>query len=161
MILQRLADQNAFVTALDAGRSWFRYHQLFADLLHLELRCVAPAAIPSLHGAAAVWHEDNGDVVEAVRHYQAAREWAPAARLLVDHYFPLTMAGRGETLERCSGSSQPMGICATGISRLRCASMPCSRAGWTRPRATCASPGDSPCPCRRNGGASSRCIWPS
>ena len=32
-ILQRLEDQNAFVTALDAGRTWFRYHHLFADLL--------------------------------------------------------------------------------------------------------------------------------
>ena len=102
-ILQRLEDQNAFVTALDAGRSWFRYHQLFADLLHLELRRVAPATIPSLHRAAAAWHEDDGDVVLAVRHYQAAREWAPAARLLADHYFTLTMAGRGETLHALLG----------------------------------------------------------
>ena len=47
-ILQRLEDQNAFVTALDAGRTWFRYHHLFADLLRLELRRVAPATIPSL-----------------------------------------------------------------------------------------------------------------
>jgi LuxR family transcriptional regulator, maltose regulon positive regulatory protein len=98
-ILQRLEDQNAFVAALDAGRSWFRYHRLFADLLHLELRRIAPAAIPSLHRAAAAWHEDNGDVLDAVRHYQAARDWAPAGRLSLDHYFELTMAGRGETLQ--------------------------------------------------------------
>ena len=32
-ILQELEDANAFVTSVDAGRSWFRYHQLFADLL--------------------------------------------------------------------------------------------------------------------------------
>ena len=81
-ILQRLEDQNAFVTALDAARTWFRYHHLFADLLRLELRRVAPATIPSLHHAAAAWHEQEGDVVEAVRHYQAAGEWAPAGRLL-------------------------------------------------------------------------------
>ena len=97
-ILQRLEDQNAFVTALDAARSWFRYHHLFADLLRLELRRVAPATIPSLHRAAATWHEQEGDVIEAVRHYQAAGDWAPAARLLLDNYFPLTMEGRGETL---------------------------------------------------------------
>jgi LuxR family transcriptional regulator, maltose regulon positive regulatory protein len=35
-VLQRLEDQNAFVTATDAARSWFRYHHLFADLLRLE-----------------------------------------------------------------------------------------------------------------------------
>jgi len=96
--LQRLEDQNAFVTSLDAARSWFRYHHLFADLLRLELRRVAPATIPALHHAAAVWHEQNGDVLEAVRHHQAAGDWAPAARLLVDNYLTLTMAGRGETL---------------------------------------------------------------
>ena len=97
-ILQRLEDQNAFVTALDAARSWFRYHHLFADLLRLELRRVAPATIPSLHRAAAAWHEQDGDIVQAVRHYQAARDWAPAGRLLVDNYLPLTIAGRDETL---------------------------------------------------------------
>lgn len=96
--LHRLEDQNAFVTALDAARSWFRYHHLFADLLRLELRRVAPATIPSLHRAAAAWHEHGGDVVEAVRHYQAAGDWAAAGRLLVDNYLALTMDGRGETL---------------------------------------------------------------
>ncbi len=102
-ILQRLEDQNAFVTALDAGRTWFRYHHLFADLLRLELRRIAPTTIPSLHRAAAAWHEQEGDVVEAVRHCQAASDWAPAARLLLDNYLTLTMAGRGETLQALLG----------------------------------------------------------
>ena len=103
-ILQRLEDQNAFVTALDAARSWFRYHHLFADLLRLELRRVAPETIPSLHRAAAAWHEQEGDVVEAVRHHQAGGDWAPAARLLVDNYLTLTMDGRGETLHALLGA---------------------------------------------------------
>jgi LuxR family transcriptional regulator, maltose regulon positive regulatory protein len=37
-LLQSLEAANAFVTSLDIGRSWFRYHHLFADLLRLELR---------------------------------------------------------------------------------------------------------------------------
>jgi LuxR family maltose regulon positive regulatory protein len=102
-ILQRLEDQNAFVTALDAARSWFRYHHLFADLLRLELRRAAPATIPSLHRAAAAWHEEKGDVVDAVRHHQAAGDSGPAARLLIDNYLTLTMAGRGETLHALLG----------------------------------------------------------
>ena len=101
--LQRLEDQNAFVTALDAARTWFRYHHLFADLLRLELRRVAAATIPSLHRAAAAWHEEAGDVVEAVRHRQAAGDWAHAARLLLDNYLTLTMAGRSETLHALLG----------------------------------------------------------
>ena len=42
-ILQQLEDQNAFVTALECARTWFRCHRLFADLLRLELRRTAPA----------------------------------------------------------------------------------------------------------------------
>jgi LuxR family maltose regulon positive regulatory protein len=103
-ILQRLEDRNAFVTALDAARTWFRYHHLFADLLRLELRRLAPLAIPALHRTAAAWHEEHGDVVEAVRHHQAAGDWAPAARLLADHYLTLIMAGRGETLHALLGA---------------------------------------------------------
>ncbi len=106
-ILQRLEDQNAFVTALDAARTWFRYHHLFADLLRLELRRVAPATIPSLHRAAAAWHEQRRGVVEAVRHHQAAGEWAPAARLVVDNYLTLTMDGRAETLHALLGVFPP------------------------------------------------------
>jgi LuxR family maltose regulon positive regulatory protein len=102
--LQRLEDQNAFVSALDAGRTWFRYHHLFADLLRLELRRSAPATIPSLHRAAAAWHEGDGDVIQAVGHYQAAGDWGPAGRLLVDNYLALTMAGRGETLNALLGA---------------------------------------------------------
>ncbi len=105
--LQRLEVQNAFVTALDAARTWFRYHHLFADLLRLELRRVAPATIPSLHRAAADWHEQEGDVVEAIRHYQAGGDWAPAGRLLVDNFLTLTMDGRGETLHALLGVFPP------------------------------------------------------
>ena len=42
-VLRQLEQAGAFVTALDARRSWFRHHQLFADLLQLELRGSAPA----------------------------------------------------------------------------------------------------------------------
>ena len=97
-VLQRLEAENAFVTAVDASRTWFRYHHLFADLLRLELRRTAPATIPALHRVAAVWHEQEGDIVAAVGHYRHAGDWGPAGRLLVDNYFALTMAGRGQTL---------------------------------------------------------------
>jgi LuxR family maltose regulon positive regulatory protein len=106
-ILLRLEDQNAFVTALDADRTWFRYHHLFADLLRLELRHVAPAAIGSLHRTAAVWHEQHGDVIAAVQHAQACGDWSHASRLLVDNFLPLTMGGRGETLHVLLGAFPP------------------------------------------------------
>jgi LuxR family transcriptional regulator, maltose regulon positive regulatory protein len=97
-ILQSLEDANAFVTSLDAGRSWFRYHHLLADLLRLELRRTSPALVDPLHRAAATWLEEHGHVVEAIRHWQSARGWAEAARLLADNYVDLVFDGRKATL---------------------------------------------------------------
>ena len=98
-ILQELEQANAFVVSLDASRSWFRYHRLFADLLRLELERAEPEAVPELHRAAAGWYEAHGHVVDAVRHAQAAEEWASAASLLVEHSFGLALDGCGATLE--------------------------------------------------------------
>ncbi|HSO98066.1 MAG TPA: LuxR C-terminal-related transcriptional regulator [Solirubrobacteraceae bacterium] len=97
-ILQELEEANAFVSALDAGRSWFRYHRLFADLLQLELRRAAPTSIGPLHRAAARWHAEEGDPIEAIRHAQAARDWAMASRLLSHHHLDLILDGRMETV---------------------------------------------------------------
>jgi LuxR family maltose regulon positive regulatory protein len=96
-VLQQLEQAGAFVAALDARRSWFRYHQLFADLLQLELRASAPAELPALHEAAAGWYADHGYPAEAVRHAQAAEDWGLASRLLSDHWVGLGLGGLGAT----------------------------------------------------------------
>jgi LuxR family maltose regulon positive regulatory protein len=102
--LQQLEQAGAFVTALDARRSWFRYHQLFADLLQLELRGSAPAELPALHEAAGGWYADHGYPAEAVRHAQAAEDWDLAARVLSDHWVGLGLGGLGATaLELLAG----------------------------------------------------------
>ena len=97
-ILQELEDVNAFVSSLDVGRSWFRYHHLLSDLLQLELRRVAPASVAPLHRAAARWHEQEGYMAEAIRHAQAARDWPLASRLLADHHLDLTLDGRSGSM---------------------------------------------------------------
>jgi LuxR family transcriptional regulator, maltose regulon positive regulatory protein len=96
-VLQQLEEAGAFVVSLDARRSWFRYHQLFADLLQLELRGSAPAELPALHDAAAGWYAEHGYPVEAVRHAQAAQDWGLAARVLSDHWIGLGLGGLGGT----------------------------------------------------------------
>jgi LuxR family transcriptional regulator, maltose regulon positive regulatory protein len=96
-VLQQLEEAGAFVVSLDARRSWFRYHQLFADLLQLELRGSEAAGLPALHDAAAGWYAEHGYPVEAVRHAQAAQNWNLAARVLSDHWIGLGLAGLGGT----------------------------------------------------------------
>jgi LuxR family transcriptional regulator, maltose regulon positive regulatory protein len=96
-VLQDLEQANAFVGALDSRRSWFRYHHLFADLLHLELRRTAPGEVTALHRAAAGWFAGHGYPVDAVRHAQAAADWGLAARLLADNWYSLQLDGQAAT----------------------------------------------------------------
>src|ERR1700730_16955143 len=98
-ILLSLEDANAFVESLDPGRTWFRYHHLLADFLRLELRRTLPAEVPVLHRRAAEWFIRQGQVVNAVRHTQAAGDWAGAARLLADHSFSLMLDGQAQTMQ--------------------------------------------------------------
>ena len=97
-VLQELERANAFVVSLDAGRSWFRYHHLFADLLQLELRRTAPGEVTGLHGVAAQWYAEHGFPVEAIRHAQAAQDWGLAARLLAGHWPGLHLGGQAATV---------------------------------------------------------------
>src|ERR1700678_4145760 len=98
-ILLELEDANAFVVSLDPARTWFRYHHLFADLLRLELRRRLPQQVPVLHRLAAAWFSQHGEIVDAVRHTQAAGDWADAARLLADHSFGMTLDGQAQTIQ--------------------------------------------------------------
>src|SRR5256884_5928699 len=93
-MLLALEEANAFVISLDPQRTWFRYHQLLADFLRLELRRTSADEVPDLHRRAAKWFTDHGDAVEGVRHTLAAGDWLDSARLLADHLFSLTLDGQ-------------------------------------------------------------------
>jgi LuxR family maltose regulon positive regulatory protein len=96
-VLQDLERAGAFVASIDTRQSWFRYHQLFAELLQLELRRSAPAEIPLLHRTAAQWFAGHGFPVEAVRHAQAGQDWKLAAHLLSDRWIDLYLNGQAAT----------------------------------------------------------------
>jgi LuxR family transcriptional regulator, maltose regulon positive regulatory protein len=96
-ILQELEEANAFIAALDAKRSWFRYHYLFAELLQSQLRRSAPGEVTTLHAAAATWYGHHEYPIEAIRHAQAAEDWRLAAQLLADHWECLYLNGQFAT----------------------------------------------------------------
>ena len=97
-MLLELEEANAFVVSLDAQRTWFRYHQLMADFLRLELRRMLADEVGDLHRRAAKWFADHGDVVEAVRHMLAAGDWPDAAQLVADHSFRWVLDGQAGTI---------------------------------------------------------------
>ena len=98
-VLQDLEAANAFVVAVDAGRSWFRYHHLFADLLQLQLRRTEPDQVNGLHRAGAGWFSAHGYPVEAIRHAQAAQDWGLARQLLADHWPGLYLDGQAAVIQ--------------------------------------------------------------
>ena len=112
-VLQDLEQANAFVISLDGSRSWFRYHQMFAGLLQLELRRAAPVEAAELHRIAAGWLAEHGYPVEAIRHAQAARDWDLAAGLLADHWPGLHLDGQAATTHELLAGFPPS-ICAAG-----------------------------------------------
>jgi LuxR family maltose regulon positive regulatory protein len=85
--LEDVAARNLLLAPLDARHEWWRYHQLFADLLRHEARAVlGEAALAELHRRAALWHRAHGDPSDAIRHALAAGEPALAGELVAAHW---------------------------------------------------------------------------
>jgi LuxR family transcriptional regulator, maltose regulon positive regulatory protein len=98
-LLLELEDANVLVISLDPERTWFRYHQLFGELLRLELRRTMASEVPQLHRLAAKWFAEHAEPIEAMRHTQAAGDWPNAARLLANHAFSMTLDGHSGTIQ--------------------------------------------------------------
>lgn len=102
--IEALAMANLFIVPLDDARRWYRYHQLFRDLLRQRLTVEQPDLVPVLHRRASAWYErealasdgtlhDAGLMGEAVRHAMAADDRAFLADLLARHAEALLQAG--------------------------------------------------------------------
>src|SRR6201993_2022976 len=81
-VLAKIERENLFVVPLDMSRQWYRYHQLFGELLRTELRRSEPDLVADLHRRAASWFETEGLIDEAVRHLVAAGDVARSADLI-------------------------------------------------------------------------------
>jgi LuxR family maltose regulon positive regulatory protein len=81
-VLEQIERENLFVVPLDTSRHWYRYHQLFGELLRAELRRSEPDLVAELHRRAATWFETEGLIDEAVRHLVAGGDIARSADLI-------------------------------------------------------------------------------
>ncbi len=81
-ILKALDAANLFLVPLDDHREWYRYHQLFADLLQNRLAQTAPQLAPQLHRRASLWYEAQAQFSEAIAHALKAADFERAASLI-------------------------------------------------------------------------------
>jgi LuxR family maltose regulon positive regulatory protein len=82
-VLQRQPEQtHLFLVPLDDRRRWYRYHHLFADVLHTHLLEDQPDDVPELHRRASGWYEQHDEPSGAIRHALAAGDVERAAELV-------------------------------------------------------------------------------
>jgi LuxR family maltose regulon positive regulatory protein len=93
-IIDTLDRENLFLVALDSDKTWYRYHQLFSDLLRKKLRDTHPELLPDLHKNASKWFAEHDFIPEALEHSIAAKDWNNAG-LLVERTF-MDRMNRGE-----------------------------------------------------------------
>jgi LuxR family maltose regulon positive regulatory protein len=99
-MLEELDSRNLLVVPLDRRRHWYRYHQLFRQLLHAELARREPERIPDLHLRAAAWYEANGRPEAAIEHAQSAGDANWVAQLVLKWSQPVWATGRQDTVLR-------------------------------------------------------------
>jgi LuxR family maltose regulon positive regulatory protein len=98
--LEEIQRANLFLVSLDSRGQWFRYHQLFRDLLRLELARSEPGLAAELHRRACEWHRAQGDADEAIGHATAAGDFAVACDLIARHWVSRTNLDQDETVAR-------------------------------------------------------------
>ena len=81
-MLEYLERNNLFIIPLDNQRVWYRYHNLFADLLQSQLDKSANEKVRDIHLLASQWFEDNQDFNEAIEHSIQAQDYQHAAQLI-------------------------------------------------------------------------------
>jgi LuxR family transcriptional regulator, maltose regulon positive regulatory protein len=98
-MLESLDRANLFVVPLDDSRRWYRYHHLFADVLHTHLLDEHPDRVAALHRRASQWYEQHGEPSQAIRHALAAGDVERAAGL-VELAIPALRRSRQEAIIR-------------------------------------------------------------
>jgi LuxR family maltose regulon positive regulatory protein len=114
-VLETLDHSNLFLISLDSDRRWFRYHQLFADLLRKRLRQVDPGVELELHARASRWYEKNGFPHQAVEHAFQTRDEARAGRLLAESGEAILKHGEYQWLLQWIGKLPKQQLQAHGV----------------------------------------------
>ena len=98
-LLTEFSHANLFVVPLDERGEWYRYHNIFSDLLLYELKSTYPELVPILHERASAWLEGEKFFDAAIRHAVAATDYERAGLLVARHWYKYVTAGQTKTVE--------------------------------------------------------------
>ncbi|MBI9050155.1 MAG: hypothetical protein JEZ00_12090 [Anaerolineaceae bacterium] len=80
-MLLKLWQDNIFIVRMEKI-GWYRYHDLFAEMLYSQLQSRFPEEVPELHKRAAHWYRDQMAPTDAINHLLATEAWEEAASLI-------------------------------------------------------------------------------
>lgn len=98
-ILEFLERANLFIVSLDEERNWYRYHQLFRDLLSKKARQLYPGEVIDWHRRAHRWYERNGSFEESIEHALLAKDYEHATKLIDTFAQPILSRGEFYTFK--------------------------------------------------------------
>ena len=96
--LSKLARTNLFLVPLDEHGQWYRFHNVFAQLLRVELEHREPSLAPTLERRASLWHRDHGSTDDAIEHALSAGAFAEAGELILTRWLGYARASRARTV---------------------------------------------------------------
>ena len=80
-MLAQLWQNNLFIEKLEQ-QGWYRYHDLFAEMLSSQLQTSYPEEVAQLHRRAAQWYRDHFALGDSVNHLLAIQAWEEASALI-------------------------------------------------------------------------------
>jgi LuxR family maltose regulon positive regulatory protein len=99
-MLDQIERSNLFLVSLDESRTWFRYHQLFGQMLRSELSRRHPDRVAGLHRRASAWYRERDLVSDAIEHATVAGDYADAAALISEHWLTVGRWGQEATVKQ-------------------------------------------------------------
>jgi len=106
--LNILSRGNIFIVPLDERGEWFRYHNLFAEMLQRRLQSQSqPEAIAVLHRRAVAWFEANNYIDDAIQHALAVGDEAYAAQIVEQHGFDAFNREKNAAIDRWLAALPP------------------------------------------------------
>ncbi len=106
-LLERLYSANLFLIPLDDEQHWYRYHQLFSDLLRDRQDTLQKEKVAELHQRASRWYARAGMVSEAIQHAVAGKDYATAVHWIESHAMDMLMQWHVKTVDGWMQSIPP------------------------------------------------------
>ncbi len=98
-LLEQIYSANLFLIPLDDEGQWYRYHQLFTDLLCERQDMLKKRDTAERHQRASRWYAGAGMVSEAIQHALAAEDYPMVVYMIESHAIDMLMQWHVKTVE--------------------------------------------------------------